>query len=279
MATPRALICSSHTISGVMPGGPVPSRHRFAQRVEACAKAGYSGMCLHFRDYGWQRNAGLSDEALRDTLERNGMRDISLEFLVDWFLTGAAGEQARADETTAYQAAHAYGAKSLNVGSDFRGRGIAPTTLRARFRELCERAGERGLSIALEIVAWSDVRDVDTALAVIDGIPNAGLVIDTWHVFRGGIALIDIERIPPEKILCVQVNDAASETLGDLASDTLRRKPCGEGSFDLSGFLASLDRTGSQIPLSVEIISKEFAALDLQTAARKSHDTASSLLI
>ncbi|MEW6645271.1 MAG: sugar phosphate isomerase/epimerase family protein [Pseudomonadota bacterium] len=261
-----------------MPGAPAPSRHSFAARVEACANAGYKGMCLHLRDYRWQRNAGFSDEDLREALEQNGMRDISLEFLVDWFLEGADGEQARADEATACQAARAYGARSLNVGSDFRGRAIPPAVLRARFHELCERAGENGLSIALEIVPWSDIRDVAAALALVDGVSNAGLVIDSWHVFRGGISLGDIEQIPAEKILCVQINDAAEALSGDLVQDTLRRRPCGEGSFDLRSFLASIDRTGSTAPLSVEIISPEFAALALSTAAARSFDSARALL-
>lgn len=278
MTINRDLICSSHTISGVTPGGPAPSRHGFAARVEACARAGYNGMCLHFRDYRWQKDAGSSDTEMRGILEQNRMHDISLEFLLDWFLEGADGEQARADEATAYRAARAYGARSLNVGADFRGRGIPPSVLGARFRELCHRAGDNGLSVALEIVPWSDVRNVDAALTLVDGISNAGLVIDSWHVFRGGISLGDIERIPGDKILCVQINDAARIPVGDLAYDTLHRKPCGEGSFDLKGFLDSIDRTGTTAPLSVEIISPEFAALDLSTAAARSHDSARALL-
>ncbi|MDI6028548.1 sugar phosphate isomerase/epimerase [Corticibacterium sp. UT-5YL-CI-8] len=278
MTIQRRLICSSHTISGVLPGGLVPARHSFDSRVEACAAAGYTGMCLHFRDYSWQREAGLSNAELRATLESNGMHEISLEFLVDWFLDGSEGEQARANERTAYEAADAYRARSLNVGSDFRGLGIPRSMLRAKFRELCERAGERDLSIALEIVAWSDVRDVDTALQLVENIPNAGLVIDSWHVFRGQIPLSDIRRIPAEKILCIQLNDAEAAPHGSLSTDTLFRKLCGEGTFNLRGFLDALDSTGSTVPISVEIISPDFAALDLETAAHRSYQTAVALL-
>lgn len=272
------LICSSHTISGVMPGGQVPARHSFRDRVSACAAAGYTGMCLHFRDYRALRESGHEDAILRDVLERHGMRHLSLEFLVDWFIDGPEGDQAKANEAAIHAAAKAYGADSFNVGSDLRGRGIARSVMKDRFAALCRRAEDQGLKVALEIVPWSDVRDVDTALDMIDGIDNAGLAVDSWHVFRGGIPLADIERIPGERIFCVQINDADAEVRGTLAEDTTRRKACGEGVFDLDGFVASLNRAGASVPLSVEIIAPGLATLDVREAAKKSADGAAALV-
>ena len=270
MAWKPELVCSSHTISGVMPGGPVPARHSFESRVAACAAAGYTGMCLHHRDYAALRRAGHDDARLASVLRDHGMRDISLEFLLDWFLEGEAGAQARIDEATACAAARAYGAHKLNVGSDFAGRRIPRGEMKRHFRALCERAGANGLDVALEIVPWSDVADVDTAMTMIDGIPNAGLVIDSWHIFRGGIPLRAVEGIPGDRIMCVQVNDADAEIRAPLALDTMNRRPCGHGAFDLAGFLASLARTGTAAAVSVEIISPEQAGLGVEDAARVS---------
>lgn len=266
----RKLICSSHTISGVLPGGPVPARHGFAERVAACAAAGYTGMCLHFRDYRALRTAGQGDAELAAILHGGGMKDITLEFLTDWFLTGETAAQARADEATMLEAAGALGAHGFNVGADFLGRGIPFAGMREGFAALCGRAAVRGLTVALEIVPWSNVADVGSALRLVDGIPNAGLVIDSWHVFRGGIPLSDIAGLPGERILSIQVNDAAREIRGTLAEDTMRRLPCGEGAFDLDGFLRALQAAGAAVPLSVEIISPDFAALEAGEAARRS---------
>jgi sugar phosphate isomerase/epimerase len=270
---PKNLTCSSHTISGVMPGGPLASRHPFRQRVEAAAAAGYTGMCLHFRDYAEQRQAGHSDAKLASILRDNGMADLSVEFFTDWFMEGEAGVAARASEDIAIAAALAYGATSINVGSDFLGRRIPFEQLRRKFVELCGRAAVHGLSIAFEIVAWSDVRDVPTALRLTEGIDNAGLVVDTWHIFRGGVPLGDLAMIPPEKVLCIQVNDGAREILQPPSLDTQHRRLCGTGVFDLSGFLAGLGSAGVDLPLSVEIISPEIAGLDLADACRKSFET------
>ncbi|WP_378951345.1 sugar phosphate isomerase/epimerase family protein [Mesorhizobium sp. ANAO-SY3R2] len=273
MMKAREYICSSHTISGVVPGGPVASRHGFAARVEACAQAGYTGMCLHFRDYADQRQAGFSDAELRAVLSRHGMKHVSVEFLTDWFMDGEAGEISRRNETLAFAAVKALGAKVLNVGPDLGERGIPQEQMRTRFVELCRRAEEQDIVIALEMVAWGNVRDVDTALALIEGVANAGLVIDSWHVFRGGVPLEDLQRIPASRILCVQVNDAEAEPIGTLADETMNRKLCGEGAFDLKGFSELLDRIGVAAPYSVEVISPQLASCRLAEAASSSFTT------
>lgn len=149
----RQHVCSSHTISGVIPGSPAASRHGFAARVEACAQAGYTGMCLHFRDYAEQRQAGFSGAELRAVLDRNGMRHVSVEFLTDWFMDGEAGEISPLNEAIAFDAVRALGAKVLNVGPDLGERGIPREQMRSQFVELCRRAEEHGIVIALEMVA------------------------------------------------------------------------------------------------------------------------------
>ncbi|MRX37295.1 sugar phosphate isomerase/epimerase [Aminobacter sp. MDW-2] len=270
----REYVCSSHTISGVMPGNPVASRHGFAERVEACAAAGYTGMCLHFRDYAEQRARGFGDGELRAILDAHGMKHVSVEFLTDWFMDGEAGLISRRNEETAFRAAAAFGAKVINVGPDLGERGISLETMQRKFRDLCGRAVEHGLSIALELVAWGNVRDVDTALAIIGDIPNAGLVIDSWHVFRAGVPLADLKRIAANRILCVQVNDAGKVPVGQRSAETMNRSLCGQGAFDLSAFAATLDDMGVAAPFSVEVISPELAALGRNEAAKISFDTA-----
>ncbi|WP_269929401.1 sugar phosphate isomerase/epimerase family protein [Aminobacter sp. HY435] len=270
----REFVCSSHTISGVIPGSPIASRHGFVQRVEACAAAGYRGMCLHFRDYAEQRQEGMSNAELRAILDRNGMKYVSIEFLTDWFMDGDAGELSRRNEAIAFEAARALGATVVNVGPDLGERGISAETMRRKFVELCSRAEEQGLSMALELVAWGNVRSVDTALPIIDGIRNAGLVVDSWHVFRAGVPLEDLKRIPAERILCVQVNDANARIEGTLAADTMHRKLCGQGAFDLRAFVAVLDVMGVVAPLSVEVISPDLADRELEYVASTSLTTA-----
>ncbi|MFN3547044.1 MAG: sugar phosphate isomerase/epimerase family protein [Mesorhizobium sp.] len=267
------LMCSSYTTSGVMPGGPVASRHGLAERLAACAAAGYRGYWLHWRDYVEQRGAGMSDGALRALFDRHDLPHRGVEFFSDWFVDGDAA--AANAEARSFDAARAIGAESVNVGADFAGRGFPLEHMVERFGALCGRAADRGLRIGLELVAWSDVSDVGTALRFLEP-RNAALVIDAWHVFRAGLPLSDLARIPADRVSCIQVNDAPAAVRGALADDTRHRLFCGEGVFDLTGFLKATERFGT--PVSVEIISPEVARMPLAEAARISCETAGRLM-
>lgn len=267
-------MCSFHTTSGVMPGSPAASRFPIGDRLAACAEAGYRGYWLHWRDYLEQRGRGVSDAALRRLFDGAGMRHRGVEFLTGWFLEDDA---AGAAERAAFDAANAIGAEIVNVGGDFTGQGPGRAAMLDRFAALCGRAAARGLRIGLEIVPWSDVPDVAAALDYL-GPDNAGIVIDTWHVFRGRIDLAELKRIPAGRVFCVQVNDAAAVQVGSLAQDTARRLLCGEGSFDLAGFAALADAAGWTCPYSVEIISPDLAALSAAESSRASFVSASRAL-
>lgn len=263
----RDFMCSSHTVSGVMPGGPTAARHRLDARLAACAAAGYSGYWLHFRDYLEQRAAGFSDGEMRALFDRHGMRHRGVEFLTGWFLPG--DDAAAAAERAAFDAAAAVGATIVNVGADFQGRGIPRHEMVARFERLCARAADRGLCVALEFVPFSDVPDIRAALDFLSP-ANSGLVVDCWHLFRGETPLADLALIPQGRILCIQVSDADAAPSGPLAEDTLDRLPCGDGAFDLAGFAAAIDRVARDAPVSVEIISPRLAAMGVAEAAAES---------
>lgn len=260
----RDMMCSFHTTSGVMPGGPVASRFPLEERLDACAEAGYAGYWLHWRDYLEQRAGGMDDGGLRRAFDDAGMRHRGVEFFTGWFLDGDAA--AAEAERASFDAACAIGAATVNVGADFARHDFPRAHMTDRFAALCERAARRGLRVGLEIVPWSDVADVDTALTFL-GPPNAGLVIDTWHVFRGGIPLADLARIPADRVFCIQVNDAAAAPEGALLQETARRLPCGEGGFDLAGFATAIDINGWEAPVSVEIISPRLTAMPSRDSA------------
>ncbi len=266
----RQYMCSSYTISGLMPGQPRAARHSLQTRAAACQMAGYDGLWLHYRDYLEQKSAGRDDAAIKAVLDDAGLPFRGIEFLADWFLEPGNGRPA---EDACLAAASAVGATIISVGGDFGQRGIPQDEMIAQFNRLCARAADAGISVALEFVPWSNIPDIATAIEYLEP-GNAGLMVDCWHLYRGGMTARDIALIPPGRIIAVQVNDADRERSGSLAQDTLRRRACGDGAFDLAGFAAALDNAGADVPLSVEIISPEFVAMDAADAARTSLDTA-----
>ena len=263
------IVCSSHTISGVLPGGLIASRHGFAERVRACADAGFDGMCLHMRDYAEQIAGGATDEELRAVLVRHGMTENSVEFLRDWFEPGGEDNIA-----LALRAADAFGARFINVGGDFDRSDRSASTLGPAFAALCARAAERGVGVALEIVAWSNIHDPASAMELLGfGGPKAGLVIDAWHIFRGGVSLEALRMLDAGRVFCVQLSDAGPTVEGSLSYDTVHRRFCGEGVFDLGGFLDTLAQMGVAAPLAVEVIAPEVAGMALDEVARHAYAT------
>src|SRR6185437_15138592 len=81
----------------------------------------------------------------------------------------------------------------------------------ADFRELGERAKQRGLRVGFEALAWgrhvNDYRDAWEVVRRADH-PAVGLVLDTFHIFARRTDLKAIPSIPGDRIFLVQLADA-----------------------------------------------------------------------
>jgi sugar phosphate isomerase/epimerase len=274
------LIASYYTLSGAPVG--CPARFSFAARVAAAAAAGFSAIGLTVEDYQVCRERGLSPTTLRQILTDAGISVAELEFLTNWWRDDAVGEQARRLEDQLYEAAEIFGARHMNVGS-IGERGTLPprAVVAERFAALCDRAARHGLLVALEFLPWSDIPDASTAAAIVHQAAraNGGILIDSWHYFRGAADPAQVRAIPADHFVAIQFDDADAVRVGGWLEDTTqhRRLP-GEGAFDLIGFVQMLDTLGVQTPISVEIISTEHQARPLAEAAQRAYDTTRAVL-
>jgi sugar phosphate isomerase/epimerase len=185
-------------------------------------------------------------------------------------------------EQDLFALADATGARQLNVGSIEPLGSLPPIeAVGARFTALCERAAAHGLQVALEFMPWTGIPGVALAWEVVRqaGAANAGVLVDTWHYFRGAADPAQLRAIPPDRIFGLQINDADREVVGALREDSLRRRRLpGRGSFDLTGFVRLMDELGVQAPYAVEVISDEQTALALDDAARSAFEATASVL-
>jgi sugar phosphate isomerase/epimerase len=269
------LIASAYTLSGA-PVFDAP-RFSFVERVAAAAKAGFAGIGLAIEDYAACRERGTSDAELRRILGDHGIRAAELEFLQNWWHEGERGRRARANEELCYAAADALGSRHVNVGSaDPRGTLPELEMVAEHFAALCDRAARHGLLVAFEFLPWSDVPDAATAWRLIQlaGRKNGGILIDTWHYFRGAADPVQVRSIPPDRFFVIQFDDADAVQLDGYMEDTTRRRRLpGQGAFDLIGFIQMLDDMGVDAPVSVEILSDEQRSRPLWEAAQLAHDT------
>jgi sugar phosphate isomerase/epimerase len=143
------------------------------------------------------------------------------------------------------------------------------------FAALCDRAAEHGMRVQLEFtafpavdslaVAWEIVRLADRA--------NGGLVLDTWHFFRGDPDFQVLASVPGDRIFAVQVSDGAKEVQGSLVKDTfLYRRLPGDGCFDLASVIGVLRETGGLNDVGPEVMSADLAELPPSDAASLTAD-------
>ena len=127
------------------------------------------------------------------------------------------------------------------------------------FADLCRAAEPFGVRVGLEFLGNSaTIRDLAAAWEIIEmaQAANGGLVIDTFHFFRGGSSITTLEELPGEKILLVQVSDAPDLPRRELA-DQHRLYP-GAGALALEPLLAAIRAKQYQGYYSLELHNEEY---------------------
>jgi sugar phosphate isomerase/epimerase len=260
------------TTAGVYPGAIGISRFDFKERVEAAARAGFKGIGLWHNDL--ERNLqSRSLKEMKTILEDNGMTLFELEFLTDWFLEGEKKTESDRWKHLLLEASQALNASHIKMG-DFNNTPSSMPQLIDAFASLCAEARAYKATIGFEFMASSMLHSLEDALKMVEGVgaSNGGLVLDIVHVVNLKIPYEDISRIPMIYLVSVELND------GYLPGDPRQepdgsRKFCGEGEFDIKGFIQSVRKTGYQGPWAVEVFSKELADMALGEANRKAFRT------
>ncbi len=170
----------------------------------------------------------------------------------------------------------------IKIGSDLGPRTSDTGALIGPLRELATQAVQHGTRIAIETMPFSLIAAVPMGAEIISASahPGLGLLIDAWHVFRANTSLDELRAaLTPEMIFGVELNDAAPDAVGSLFEDTVHnRRLCGEGSFDLNGFITVLRDNGFDGPWGVEILSTSFRVTPVREALKVAADTALALL-
>ena len=279
------LIAAYFTLAGdVYPFGPTQiSPLPFRERVEAAARAGWKGIGLIPDDVDATAGA-IGYPEMKRILAANGIKYVELEFLVDWHRSGEPRKKSDELRARLLAIAETFGARNIKVGPGLgqdvnnpKPEELMPDIPRMQeaFAELCRDAAKHGTAIVLEIMPFGNVRTIAAGRAIVEGAnqPNGGLLIDIWHMARGGIDYGEITAIPQRFIGSIELDDAEEKVVGSLWEDTIhhRRLP-GQGSLHPQSFIRSVQKAGYRGPWGVEILSASFRKLPLAEMAQKSFD-------
>jgi sugar phosphate isomerase/epimerase len=275
MSKAPKLMASAFTVAGnVAPlAGDTTSPHSLAERARATAQAGYVGIGLANDDLD-KLIAEHGHAEIKSIIADAGLQYLEFEVLLDWFADGERRAASDIERNKLLDAAEKLGAYQIKIGGDITDTTWPLERMRESFAELARQAGDAGTKVSIEIFPASNISDLATAIAVAEGADprHGGLLLDIWHLTRGGIAYADIATIPPQYIMHIELNDAGPQE-GSIMEDTLlRRRLPGDGDFDIPGFLRAVANTGYDGLYGVEILSDQMRAMFPAEAAQRSFD-------
>jgi sugar phosphate isomerase/epimerase len=215
--------------------------------LDAAAAAGFRAVGLdHYTVGAFLRGGGNVNE-LGDLLRARGLRCTDVGILrIGFDVTSSAAGLA---QTAAGVDA------SVCVAALY-----APVANHAAVADIRAAAEILDIRIAFEFTAYGIRRTLREAIEICDAVgwDRCGLLVDTWHMFRGGEDLAALRALSPDQIALVHVNDGPASARDDAIAEGRRhRLPPGEGAFPLDEFATTLDAIGYTGVVSVEVLSDE----------------------
>lgn len=228
--------------SGVVPEfGPV-------ETVQAAAFAGFDAVGLWVEPAQW---TAATTRAVRAALADCGLPLLDVEVI--WLKPGSAMDEHR---------------KVIDVGAELGARNVLCVSSdpdqganAARLAELCRHAEGSGMRVALEFGIFTEVRNLDAALSVLEAVahPLKALLVDPIHVDRSGSSIAAIAALDPALLPYAQFCDARAKRPDPADFDAVivdaidLREQCGAGALPLAELYRALP---AGLPLSIELRSR-----------------------
>jgi sugar phosphate isomerase/epimerase len=242
--------------------------------VESAARAGFTGFGIWHADLEHVLKKRPLKE-MKQILDDNGIKHVELEFLTDWFLDGERKRQSDVSRTMLLDASEVFEAHHLKVGDFYQETTPMPRLIEA-FARLCAEARERGTKVGFELMPFAMIRSLEDSLKLVEGAgaTNGGICLDTWHVVKLKIPYDELRRLPSKYITSVELNDGTFQCPWSLHEDTVNhRRLCGEGEFDVKGFIAAVREAGYLGPWGIEVLSEELRKWPLERLATQAFRT------
>ncbi len=249
----------------------------FREMVDAAVAGGYQAISMWPKDYQGARSEGLSNADIKALLADNGLEINELDPLLSWVPGEVLGPDASPQEKAFlgvtefdfYEIADAVGGRCLNIAQGF-GASIDFDAVVEAFAGLCDRAAEHNLDVCIEFLPWTGIPDANKALEIVlkADRPNGGVMLDTWHHFRGPYDHDQLRALPGERLKGIQINDAPTKAWDVLPEEAMQARLIpGEGDIDLVEIMRIVKEIGSQAPIGVEVFSNDLNALPPSEAA------------
>ena len=254
-----------------------PYRLTVEQQIDVCGKAGYDGIELWTSDIQAYLDKGGSLAALAAQLKNNNLKIENLIGFAPWASddqhTREAGLQQmrREMEITAalggkYIAAPLFGVNRLECSLD---------EYAERFLRVIETGKAPGVTPLLELWGSGALSKLSDAvyIAIATGHPDANLLLDFYHLYRGGNSFDSLNMINIAKLPVFHINDYPATPPREQLNDSDRVYP-GDGICPFKTIIPQMIQGGFHGAVSIELFNDGYCCDHtveqvLQTALEK----------
>jgi sugar phosphate isomerase/epimerase len=252
--------------------------------IDVAARAGFRQITARPYAFAEALESGWTEAGLQARLADAGIAVTMIDALTG-ALPGAlanlpADPEARArllpdvldppDEATCFRAATVLGASIVNV-THYLGRTMPRDELADALRDACRRAAPLGLRLCLEFFPDSGLPDLPFAQSVVEacGEPNAGILLDVFHLDRSGGTVDDVRRLPPGAIFGIQLSDRMRPAAGSAHVPMSGRVLPGDGEIPLRELVAAALENSPEATVDLEVLNDELRSLSPDEAAAR----------
>lgn len=228
------------------------------EKIRVAAAAGYEGIELWHADIDLHLKQGGTVEEIRRTVDDNNLTVPTTVMLKGWCepdgpedVAGMAECKRRMEHAVIVGAQYCV-AGPPHSGVDF-------NLAAERYCRLLEIGIEMGVRPAMEYLGFAqEVNSIADALAIMEGSkhPEATIVLDPFHDFRGGGGHDEIAKLRPEQIAVCHFDDAPAHPPASEQRDPDRVMP-GDGVIDLPKFVKLLKQVGYHGFISLELFRED----------------------
>jgi len=224
------------------------------QKIRVAAEAGFQGIELWNDDLTAYVESGGSLKDVKAALDDAGLVVPTVIHIGGWLDAEGEDYQAALDVAKRkMEQAAAVGAPRIIAGPP--GGPVDFDRAAERYRELLEIGRSIGVLPAMEFLGFvNGVHTIRAAWEIVTraGDPDGSIVLDPFHIFRGGSPIEDLELIPGDRIAVFHFNDAPGDVPREQQGDGHRVMP-GDGVLPLAEELRIIRRRGYQGAVSLEL--------------------------
>lgn len=240
------------------------------KKIEVAAAAGYGAIELWHDDIDLYLQSGGTLRDLRKAIDDSGLAIPTTIYIKGWFQpAGEEHRQAMDEIKRRLEQSAAVGSQHIIAGPPA---GKADRELGAKhYHELLELGRQFGVKPAMEYLGFvDDINTIEDALEIMrkSGHPDATIVIDPFHCFRGGGSIESIAKLTSNQIAISHFNDSPASPPRETQHDADRVMP-GDGIVDLKRYCELLSATGYNRWLSLELFREDLWQQDPLSVAKR----------